>query len=326
MWAPPVTATGPAWRQWVTSAVRAAFLPPEGASIDITGHLNRHPGSDSEPRVEAGVEGGVEVDSRPAARSWAPDNATGVSTGQVQPFWASLITHAPVPGTALPGCAVTAPHEHRPAGARFDLVLADIDADVLGPDHDTDPATEHTGNTTEGPSDRPTGSASGSASGRGVGGVVVDARLGILAAQLLRRGGILAVLTRCHTAPHTGPHTPDPGEARQLIDPTGLVVASAQNADLLYLQHVVIPTAPLTRHLTPPTDQTGSDRRSGRTEIQQPQHDNPISRWRRFAVEHVDLLVFRCSNGPEPEPDGPDRDSTMPAPASLAEHEGGVTR
>ena len=29
------------------------------------------------------------------------------------------------------------------------------------------------------------------------------------------------------------------------MDPTGSVVASAQNADLLYLQHIVIPTRPL---------------------------------------------------------------------------------
>ena len=49
----------------------------------------------------------------------------------------------------------------------------------------------------------------------------------LVAARLLRVGGILAVLTHCDWP------------AGELIDPTGAVVASAQNADLLYLQHVI---------------------------------------------------------------------------------------
>jgi hypothetical protein len=49
----------------------------------------------------------------------------------------------------------------------------------------------------------------------------------LVAARLLRVGGILAVLT--HSDWLRG----------ELIDPTGAVVASAQNADLLYLQHIV---------------------------------------------------------------------------------------
>jgi hypothetical protein len=49
----------------------------------------------------------------------------------------------------------------------------------------------------------------------------------LTAAHVLRSGGILVVLTHCDWT--TG----------ELHDPTGQVVASAQNADLLYLQHVV---------------------------------------------------------------------------------------
>src|SRR2546423_989557 len=64
-------------------------------------------------------------------------------------------------------------------------------------------------------------------------GDTVDGRIGMLAAAALRGGGILAVLTRGH-------HQPTPGAA--LADPTGAIVAAAQNADLLYLQHIVIPT------------------------------------------------------------------------------------
>jgi hypothetical protein len=55
----------------------------------------------------------------------------------------------------------------------------------------------------------------------------------LVAARLLRVGGILAVLTHCDWP------------AGELIDPTGAVVASAQNADLLYLQHIVAVHAPL---------------------------------------------------------------------------------
>jgi hypothetical protein len=53
------------------------------------------------------------------------------------------------------------------------------------------------------------------------------------AAHLLRLGGILVVLTHCDWT--TG----------ELIDPTGLVVAAGQNADLLYLQHIVALHTPI---------------------------------------------------------------------------------
>jgi hypothetical protein len=55
----------------------------------------------------------------------------------------------------------------------------------------------------------------------------------LVAARLLRVGGILAVLTHCDWT------------VGELTDPTGAVVASAQNADLLYLQHIVALHAPV---------------------------------------------------------------------------------
>jgi hypothetical protein len=55
----------------------------------------------------------------------------------------------------------------------------------------------------------------------------------LLAARLLRVGGILVVLTHCDWT------------RGELVDPTGAVVASAQNADLLYLQHIVALHAPV---------------------------------------------------------------------------------
>lgn len=65
-----------------------------------------------------------------------------------------------------------------------------------------------------------------------------------LAARTLRLGGILAVLTQCHW------------DGGVLTDPTGPMVTAAQNADLLYLQHIVAvhlaPTDPRL-HETAPT-------------------------------------------------------------------------
>lgn len=55
----------------------------------------------------------------------------------------------------------------------------------------------------------------------------------LAAARLLRVGGILAVLTNSDWA--TG----------ELIDPTGKVVAAAQNADLLFFQHIVAVHVPV---------------------------------------------------------------------------------
>lgn len=55
----------------------------------------------------------------------------------------------------------------------------------------------------------------------------------LLAARLLRVGGILVVLTHCDWT------------RGELVDPSGPVVASAQNADLLYLQHIVALHAPV---------------------------------------------------------------------------------
>jgi hypothetical protein len=93
---------------------------------------------------------------------------------------------------------------------------------------------------------------------------VVDGRLGMLAAGVLRGGGILAVLSCCH-------HDTDGA----LVDATGRIVASAQDADLLYLQHIVIPTGPL--------------RAPRATDVAE--HQAP-ARPTMHKVAHADLLVF----------------------------------
>ncbi|OJY43422.1 MAG: hypothetical protein BGP03_10505 [Pseudonocardia sp. 73-21] len=60
-----------------------------------------------------------------------------------------------------------------------------------------------------------------------------------LAARALRLGGVLVVLTRCDRV------------GGVLVDPTGPMVTAGQNADLLYLQHIVavhLPPADLRPH------------------------------------------------------------------------------
>jgi hypothetical protein len=74
-------------------------------------------------------------------------------------------------------------------------------------------------------------------------GPCVSDHMTLLAARLLRAGGVLAVLT--HSDWSKG----------ELFDPTGPLVACAQNAGLLYLQHIIALHAPL-RHRQPPSATT----------------------------------------------------------------------
>ncbi|WP_223838717.1 hypothetical protein [Saccharopolyspora pogona] len=106
-----------------------------------------------------------------------------------------------------------------------------------------------------------------------------------VAARLLRTGGILAVLT--HTGTAQG----------QLLDPTGPVVAAAQSADLLYLQHIVALLVPI---------------RHGRlhTDDDHPHGSAPGASARpvRHRRVHADVLVFAQPHqhaGPLPQ-SGPD--------------------
>lgn len=66
------------------------------------------------------------------------------------------------------------------------------------------------------------------------GGDAASDLVALFAARRLRTGGILAVLTHCDWS------------GGELTDPTGPMVAAGQNADLLYLQHIVALHTPLT--------------------------------------------------------------------------------
>jgi hypothetical protein len=122
----------------------------------------------------------------------------------------------------------------------------------------------------------------------------------MLAARLLRTGGILAVLTHCDWT------------RGELTDPTGAVVASAQNADLLYLQHIVALHTPVrdgafTHELHGPAAEEHARARH-RTEVR-----GLPAPHRRV---HSDVLVFAQPADHEPP---------RPAPAQAA-FESGVIR
>jgi len=89
-------------------------------------------------------------------------------------------------------------------------------------------------------------------------------RVASAAARLLRTGGVLAVLT--HSDWSQG----------QLVDPTGALVTAAQNADLLYLQHIVVVHAAV---------------RGGEFLIDNP-HPRPCAQPTTHRRIHTDLLVF----------------------------------
>ncbi|WP_431879439.1 hypothetical protein [Amycolatopsis sacchari] len=112
--------------------------------------------------------------------------------------------------------------------------------------------------------------------------------IALFAARRLRVGGILVVLTHCDWT--TG----------QLIDPTGTVVAAGQNADLLYLQHIVAVHTPVRDgrfnlpHKHP--DRTGN---SARTCHRARVRGLPLPHERI----HSDVLVFTQPHDHQPQAD-----------------------
>ena len=110
----------------------------------------------------------------------------------------------------------------------------------------------------------------------------------LVAARLLRVGGILVVLTHCDWP------------AGELIDPTGAAVASAQNADLLYLQHIIALHAPV---------RDGRFAAESLTELDGPAAEDEARARHRAAVRglpaphrriHSDVLVFAQPHEYEP--------------------------
>jgi SAM-dependent methyltransferase len=110
-------------------------------------------------------------------------------------------------------------------------------------------------------------------------------RLMSTAAQSLRPGGIVVVLTHC-----------DWGNG-ELVDPTGAIVTAGQNANLLYLQHIIAVHASAHRGailpaLTPPSTAT-SRRQRDCVLVGSPSHHRRI---------HSDVLVFAQALGRQSPP------------------------
>jgi hypothetical protein len=109
------------------------------------------------------------------------------------------------------------------------------------------------------------------------------------AARLLRTGGVLAVFT--HSDWLQG----------QLVDPTGAVVAAAQNADLLYLQHIVVVHTPVREgeFVIEPEAASPDDNQRPRPRAQR--HGQPATHYRI----HADLLTFAQPHDHHPSSDIP---------------------
>lgn len=192
---------------------------------------------------------------------------TNLNAPAARPYWADLVgdphrTPATAPTSSQPSlCNLDAVVFDGP-----DAVPADTDLIItnLRPDHSRDHSRDH------------------------IGDLVT-----LLAARLLRVGGILAVLT--HSDWSRG----------ELIDPTGAVVASAQNADLLYLQHIVALHVPVrggrfATDLIPDPDRSATDthaRAVHRTTVR-----GLPAPHRRI---HSDVLVFAQPHQYEPLPVSP---------------------
>jgi hypothetical protein len=120
----------------------------------------------------------------------------------------------------------------------------------------------------------------------------------LAAARLLRLGGTLIALTHCD-------HTQG-----QLIDPGGLLVTAAQDADLLYFQHLVATSTLQPDPLPAPNERPGDD--DTPTNPPTPGMAAGLG-WRpqRHNRVHLDLYVFgqphdhAADDHPDPDHQGP---------------------
>lgn len=187
---------------WPTATPRPLPAPGETGGL-----IDRAPTAEPGDHLATALAAIDDLDRTATVIHLQPDPTT--SGPASRPFWADLLQtpEAPHPsGThPRPDCAPDT------AASRLDTTTGTTDLIItsLHPEHSGDRASDH---------------------------------VALLAARLLRVGGILVVLT--HSDWTSG----------ELRDPTGTVVACAQNADLLYLQHIIALHIPIRRghfHLPP---------------------------------------------------------------------------
>ena len=309
VWAPPPAAIGERWRVWLLTAVDRAFLPAHGRRVDLTAHLIDQPHDQRRP---AYGQGPGEGDGDGCAAETAQSDRA--QPAPVTPYWAALIRDQPAASavTASTSALVdpVSPTDLAPASSVRVAPAPTGAGELADPADPADPADHADLVFVD------------------LGGAAADDRLGILAGRALRDGGVLAVLTHCHHMiddnsqilhRRSGENVlggddrddrdtdADTGAGRyrpRLVDPTGSVVASAQNADLLYLQHLVIPTRPLAH----PAAADQPDLPIATDTQLPPGHHSQLPRRALHRIAHADLLVFARTHGATPLP--------PPAPAS----------
>jgi hypothetical protein len=270
----------------------AAFPDRAPNAIVLTaGHIAAHPDAPAPtaaqppPTPAAGAPGAAEAAAAtlgPHPGVAPPAARGGAAPGGAEPFWADMIRPVDSAGTTAPGRTWSTGQRH------------------LSPTTLDQTRTGVAGGPARGPDaiGRLAASRAGGERVRRWDLVVVELGcrpcgdgLGLLGAGLLAPGGVLAVLT--HSECRGG----------RLIDPTGSVVASAQAADLLYLQHIVVLTAPL--HAT----RSGTAPNAGRppTYAQPEPASDAASEEPTPGNGVMDLLLFLQPGGPHSSsaPDDP---------------------
>jgi hypothetical protein len=221
----------------------------EPTANTAAGVIDHAPGTEPDPDLAATLEL-IERCDRTGRVERIPANPSLTGPAS-RPFWADLVgdTDSPLPGAsnAERGSAAD-PSVDAPDGATG---TADLIITSLPPKHSGDHASD---------------------------------LVALLAARLLRVGGILTVLT--HSDWTRG----------RLVDPTGPVVAAAQNADLLYLQHVVALLAPVRNgEFVTDLDDAAAEEQA-RTQHRAQVRGLPASHQRI----HADLLVFANPHDRQP--------------------------
>jgi hypothetical protein len=239
------------------------------------------------PHTTTGRRRGLGVVDPDGVIRHAPDDTSGDADGDAADgdLTAALDT---VEHLGRHGRVVRAAAPDESAGPVSRPFWADLIGDPTPPSTAVPTATPHSFDTIAPDADLVITSLPPADAGDRVGDVVA-----LLAARLLRAGGILAVLT--HSDWSEG----------ELVDPTGAVVAAAQNADLLYLQHVVALHVPVrdgrfATELLPDADGSAAARRA-RTEHRATVRGLPAPHVR----VHTDVLVFAQPHEHEPPPASP---------------------